>query len=136
MLEKSKMYLDNSIMPWWNNITNDYISWLGITQGYNPSMSTISFFGINAMIVTGEAKQIFFRYYKKLDWLLGMLGGGIFLIFLFFWFPCHTFAVIKQKVQQCQSIAIVQEENKINKPKFRVLWYLSNLLPFNLSYCF
>lgn len=25
------------------------------------------------------------RYYKKIDWLLGVIGGGMFLFYLMFW---------------------------------------------------
>lgn len=40
-LEKHKIYLDNSIMPWFNNITKNYTSWLGITRGENLDTSDI-----------------------------------------------------------------------------------------------
>lgn len=67
LLERSIIYLDNSIMPWFNNITNDYLSWFGITEGQNPLMSSISITGTNAVIITGDTKYISFRYYIKLD---------------------------------------------------------------------
>jgi hypothetical protein len=30
-----------------------------------------------------------FRYYKKIDWLLGIIGGGMSLFFILLWIPLH-----------------------------------------------
>jgi len=45
-------------------------------------------------------KYTTYRFYKKLDFIIGMLGGGIFLVFLFFWLP---FSYINRSLQKIKN---------------------------------
>ena len=38
----------------------------------------------SAFTVT-NGMQVAVRFYKKLDWLLGIIGGGMFLFYIIFW---------------------------------------------------
>lgn len=33
-----------------------------------------------------------YRYYKKLDWLLGIIGGAMLLFYIILWVPCNFIA--------------------------------------------
>ena len=33
-----------------------------------------------------------YRYYKKLDWLLGIIGGAMLLFYIILWVPCNYIA--------------------------------------------
>jgi len=57
--------------------------------------------GTGAFIATDILQRVYFREYKKLDWILGMLGGGIFLLFLIFWVVCNYYATQKQIINTC-----------------------------------
>ena len=43
-------------------------------------------------------KDIIYRDYKKLDWLIGLVAGGIFMLYLLFWVLCNGFNTLKQKI--------------------------------------
>jgi hypothetical protein len=80
---------------------------------------------------------VVFRYYRKLDWLLGMLGGGILLLFLFFWIPCNYLNTVKQKIQASEALTLTERYESDEKPSVHNLektsiscwFYLTNLLP-------
>lgn len=95
--ETAKLYLDDSIMPWVNNQTLTYAQWLGKTDGIQLVSTGIESGAVAAFITTIPFQKLYYREYKKLDWLLGMLGGGIALLFLIFWMPCNFFATARQK---------------------------------------
>lgn len=126
-------------MPWYNNITKIIPVWEGLSDGRALDESNAQIQGTATFIATQISQRIIFREYKKLDWLLGMLGGGIFLLYLIFWVPLNFISTLKQKLQSCYSTTLVRNdmESVINayRPFFSPFWYISNLLPFRLK-CF
>lgn len=41
-----------------------------------------------------------YRYYKKLDFILGIIGGCVFLLFLIFWLP---FSYVNRTLQKMKN---------------------------------
>lgn len=95
-------------MPWFNNVTYLYATWQGLTIGRQLTGDQIATSGVGTFMTVDTIQNIVFREYKKLDWLLGMLGGGIFLLFLILWVPCNFISTIKEKVENCQSIVLIE----------------------------
>lgn len=137
-METSKNYLDNSIMPWYNNNSALIMKWMGRVGGYTNTLTSVLSFGAAGFIAVSPEQRIVFRNYVKLDWILGMLAGGILILFLIFWVPCHFISRIKQQMQICRSTILTREEignlNDIQKPKHGILWAISRILPFKLKY--
>lgn len=82
--------IDDSILPWRNyrNVTN--LAWLGETTfAYQSDATAAISSGYTNYITFRNKKEINLRYYKKLDWLIGIIGGGCFLLFLIFWAVFH-----------------------------------------------
>jgi hypothetical protein len=84
-----RTYVDNSIMPWWNNNTVQGPYWMGNVDGKDLTEVGTSSIGFYIDYYTFQQLTIAFRYYKKMDFLLGMIGGTIFLLFLIFWVPIN-----------------------------------------------
>jgi len=89
--------MDDTIMPWYNNQTYTFMAWDGITSGQYFQQDWITSLGIGTFLLHYPKTEIVFRYYRKLDWMIGMLGGGIFILFLLFWIPCNYINTVKQK---------------------------------------
>ena len=70
--------IDDSIFPWRNNRNVSTLSWNG-EQIFVASTNTL--FGIKF----DDSHVVAVRYYKKLDWLIGIIGGGMFFVFIVFW---------------------------------------------------
>ena len=70
-----------------------------------------------AVIMYGYIVDIFtftdyhysYRYYKKLDFLLGMIGGAVFLIFLFFWVPYSYVNRTLQKMKNAEELFLTKD---------------------------
>jgi hypothetical protein len=94
MIYNIKNYtLDNSIMPWLNNLTKSSLIWLG--QSYTLGQVSIegsSSFGIEVDFSFNQYSVMSYRYYKKLDWLLGIIGGAMLLFYIILWIPCNFIA--------------------------------------------
>jgi hypothetical protein len=81
--------MDNSIFPWITNYTLTTPAWFGVMQS-NPETSAAVLSSSPRMIFINSLYQnIAYRYYKKADWLLGLIGGAAFLFFIILYIPCH-----------------------------------------------
>jgi hypothetical protein len=82
--------MDISIMPWLNNKVVSNLVWLG--QMFTQFLFTLesgSRNGIRTNFGVGRYQIKSYRYYKKLDWLLGIIGGAMLLFYIILWVPCH-----------------------------------------------
>lgn len=82
--------MDYSVMPWRNMKYSSNLGFFGLQKAV-PKASGANIYTpfpkVDAM-ASNYQYQIF-RYYKKEDWLIGVIGGSAFLIYLALWVICH-----------------------------------------------
>lgn len=99
-MSQKKYFIDDSILPWRNNQTYSSIYWDGGASGKDIPEAFVVNVGF---IVDYYVKPVYYyayRYYKKLDSILGMIGGACFLIFVLFWIP---FSYINRTLQKMRN---------------------------------
>lgn len=74
---------------------------MGATGGQIIDDLNLITYGSFAMLTTTSIQRVYFREYKKLDWLLGMLGGGLLALYLIFWILSSFASTLKQKKYSC-----------------------------------
>jgi hypothetical protein len=83
-------------------------------------------------------QNMVFRYYKKEDWMLGVVGGGIFLIHFMLWTICHTFNRGLSQVNAAEELLIEENETKsegtkteeaFKRPSIPFIYHLLRLFP-------
>lgn len=74
---------------------------MGATGGQILDDLNLITYGSFAMLTTTSIQRVYFREYKKLDWLLGMLGGGLLALYLIFWIFSSFASTLKQKKHSC-----------------------------------
>jgi hypothetical protein len=78
--------MDDSIMPWRNNRNITLMSYSGNLKGVTAlNTQTAATSGTQQTLRVANSLEVAVRFYKKLDWLLGVIGGGMFLLFAIFW---------------------------------------------------
>lgn len=96
---QKKYFVDDSILPWWNNRTYVNVYWQGKALGTDASAGTVVVYGFYSDYYVFTDYHYSYRYYKKLDFILGMIGGAVSLLYLMFWtvFSCinRTFQKMK-----------------------------------------
>jgi hypothetical protein len=60
-----------------------------VVAGTPKNITSYSTAPPKAEFFSGNYQQQYYRYYDKVDKLLGIIGGGIFLLYLIFYLPCH-----------------------------------------------
>lgn len=111
-------------------------AWRGKTSGNPLPDNELLANGVGTFMAYDNTQTINYREYKKLDWLLGMLGGGIFIIYLIIWIPCKHVNLIKSKIEIAETTTLIRNDNNlknVEKPNFSLLWKISTLLPWNLA---
>jgi hypothetical protein len=85
----SNITMDYSIMPWKNMQYVSNLAFYGLQKATPKTTTTlISPLPKIGTIASNYQNQIF-RYYKKEDWLVGVIGGSAYLIYLCLWILCH-----------------------------------------------
>ena len=81
--------MDLSVMPWVDFTTASGLVWLGqsmlVSQQKGGQAVTN---GIEVNFSLNKYNVIAYRYYRKLDWLLGVIGGAMLLFYIILWLPC------------------------------------------------
>jgi hypothetical protein len=78
--------MDDSIMPWRNNRNLTLMSYTGNVKGTDAlNLQSAAVAGAQQMLRIGNTLEVAVRFYKKLDWLLGVIGGGMFILFAICW---------------------------------------------------
>lgn len=96
-LEIKNTTLDNSILPWYNLQTVKAPAWYGSTVS-SPKNTTITLGGgVRAGFAASKYQNQVYRYYKKADWVIGIIGGAMFLFFVVLYVPLHFFNECQKK---------------------------------------
>ena len=138
MIYNVKNYtLDNSIMPWSNNLTKNGLTWLGqsFTLG-QFSVEASSFFGIEVDFSLNQYSVMSYRYYKKLDWLFGIIGGAMLLFYIIFWVPCNYIARTLHQMNNVSQLLLINHaeesepitEEKVTAAKVSNWYWVSNFI--------
>lgn len=76
-------------MPWVNNVTTSTLVWQGQQYTYSEnSPETTAQYGMETAFSLFNFNIESYMYYKKLDWLLGIIGGAMLLFYIILWIPC------------------------------------------------
>jgi uncharacterized membrane protein len=102
--------VDDSILPWWNNRTYTGVFWSGTAQGSVIPNSLLLSQGFATQYAIYNDYFYSYRYYKKLDFLLGMIGGAVFLLYLFFWVPFSYVNRTYQKIKNAEELFITKDQ--------------------------
>lgn len=82
--------MDLSIMPWRNMKNASNMVWLGeIYNYYLLDPESAARYGVIVTMSEHLYQIRAFRYYKKVDFLLGVVGGAMLLFYLILWVPCN-----------------------------------------------
>lgn len=97
-------------MPWINNETILFPQWMGVTSGLTTTSSSLQNSGFGTYFSIQDNQRVYTREYKKLDWLIGILGGGMVFLYIIFYVPFNFMATLKQKYQACLSTVMVRHD--------------------------
>jgi hypothetical protein len=95
-------YFDDSIFPNFNNKTVTNFVWNGNPKGFARNASAVLSNSIRIDYIASTYNTLQYRYYKKIDWLLGIIGGGIFLFYFIAWIPCTYINRTFQKMSNAE----------------------------------
>lgn len=109
-------HLDISIMPWLNNVTETTLIWLGKSQTFqinNPLDAASE--GVKVYFTLNRYNLVSYRYYKKLDWLLGIIGGAMLLFYIILWVPCSYIARTAHEIDATHQL-LLRSTNSSDEP--------------------
>ncbi len=77
-----------------------------------------------------------YRYYKKLDFLLGMIGGAVVLLYLLFWIPFSYINRTLQKIRNAEELLMEKDkfittDQNLHKIKIPFWFVATRYLPGN-----
>ena len=81
--------MDYSIMPWTDMKYLSNLAFYGLQKATPKAAASIYTPLPRIDTIASDYQNLIFRYYKKEDWLLGVVGGSAFLIYLSLWIVCH-----------------------------------------------
>lgn len=101
--------MDDSIMPWMNKQNVTTMNWNGDFEGKAAlNFNQVGLNGFKDSFKIVDKVQYAVRYYKKLDWLLGIIGGGCFLFYLIFRFAFKYYNRYMTMIDLANSILLVK----------------------------
>ena len=87
-LHEVESSLEFSVLPWRNARGRKSMIWYGLREGMAQERDSYTD-DIDWRLVASRYRTELYRYYRKIDWMIGVVGGGVFLLYLMFWLPCH-----------------------------------------------
>ena len=81
--------MDDSLLPWFNYKQKTYPAWYGSMQSSPRNTSNLNSTGVRNGFIASPFQNQVFRHYKKIDWLLGIIGGTMFLFFIVLYLPLY-----------------------------------------------
>lgn len=90
--------------------------------------------GVQVTLTESKFSIIAYRYYKKLDWLLGIIGGAMLLFYIILWVPCNFINKRLHIMRNAESLVLIRHGNddeiildcELAAPKISNLYWLSN----------
>jgi hypothetical protein len=130
--------MDDSIMPWMNlrNVTT--MNWNGDFEGKAAlNFNEVGLSGFKDSLKVVDKVQYAVRFYHKLDWLLGIIGGGCFLFYVIFRFIFGYYDRCMAIIDLANSILLVktveefpEKVDELIQPKISPFYPVRRLIPF------
>lgn len=79
-LSVSNITIDYSELPWLNLTSFTTLSYFGNIKGAGVVSTALATAYPSVNVISSLYQYQIYRYYQKLDWLIGIIGGGAFLI--------------------------------------------------------
>lgn len=97
-------------MPWINNITKSNLVWLGQIYTYAQYIPTdAAKVGVEVAFSQYMYQIVAYRYYKKLDWLIGIIGGAMLLFYIILWIPCNFINKNLHKIRNTEELLLINQ---------------------------
>lgn len=130
--------MDDSIMPWKNNRNVTTMNWNGDFAGKAAlTFNQVGMSGFKDSFKIVDKVQYAVRFYKKLDWLLGIIGGGCFLFYLIFRFIFSYYNRYMAIIDLANSILLIKTTEEfpetvqdLIQPKISSFYPIRRLVPF------
>ena len=82
--------------------------WLGdFTWQYILGTNEAASFGIGTYFNVDRNHLISYRYYKKIDYMFGLIGGAMLLFYLILWLPCNYINKTLHQMRNTESLLLV-----------------------------
>ena len=107
--------MDVSILPWNNYQTKSYISWNGqfFTSLLLGEISA-SKNGVEVGFAPSDDNINSYRYYKKIDLIIGYIGGAMLLFYLILWVPFNYINKTIHQIRNTRSLLLIVKNKKQN----------------------
>jgi hypothetical protein len=105
--------MDVSILPWNNYQTKSYISWNGqfLTSRLLGEISA-SKNGVEVGFAPSDDNINSYRYYKKIDLIIGYIGGAMLLFYLILWVPFNYINKTIHQIRNTRSLLLIVKNKK------------------------
>jgi hypothetical protein len=90
-LNLNRVRVDESIMPWNSIATYNLLEYSGLVKGSTKAASAVYTPLPTYNIVSSNFQTIIYKYGLKLDWLIGIIGGGFFINYIICVFLCFHY---------------------------------------------
>ncbi len=104
--------------------------------GIDLSAMSIATYGFFTQFFVFTDYHYSYRYYKKLDFILGMIGGAVFLLYLLFWIPLSYVNRTLQKMSNAEELLLTTDEmittgQNLHKVRIPFYYIVTRYLPGN-----
>lgn len=114
--------MDVSILPWNNYQAKSYMSW-------NGKFDTVSLLGESSAAKNGvmvgftpaSNNIVSYRYYKKIDLMIGYIGGAMLLFYIILWLPFNFINKTIHQIRNTRSLLLITKNQKQSKNELRKL---------------
>lgn len=136
--EMRTVLMDDSIMPWRNNRNLTVMSYSGNVKGTGAlQLQSAALAGAQQQLIISNSLEVAVRFYKKLDWLLGVIGGGMFILFAICWLVFSWYNRQMAQIELAQQLLLQKTTNDFPRseedliPARIPLWYMiKRMVPF------
>ena len=88
-LTSCNVTVDDSIKPWKTTKNMSFSAWSGVSRGTPITSQNSMLTPPQAAFISGTYQKIINRYYEKVDKLIAMIFGGIFILYIMMYLPIN-----------------------------------------------
>jgi hypothetical protein len=103
--------MDISIMPWKNMREVSNLVWMGeLYNMYLLDLQDAGRYGVTLSISEYRYQIRTFRYYKKVDFLMGIIGGAMLLFYLLLWVPFNYINKTIHQIRNTENLMLLNKD--------------------------